>query len=69
LARRPDAVFDLVGLAPATAVASGGADRSGDYVGRVYRSLIKMGMPPERLSLSAASSGRIQVYEVHVYVL
>jgi hypothetical protein len=64
LARRPNAVFDLVGLAPA-----GSMTRSDDYVGRVYRSLIKMGVPPERLSLSATSSGQIQVDEVHIYVL
>jgi hypothetical protein len=69
LARRPNAVFDLVGLAPAAAVASGDVDRSGDYVGRVYRSLIKMGLPPERLSLSATSSSQVQVDEVHIYVL
>ena len=64
LARRPDAIFDLVGLAPA-----GAMTRNDDYVGRVYRSLIKMGVPPERLSLSATSSGQIQVDEVHIYVL
>lgn len=69
LARRPNAVFDLVGLAPAAAVASGGAGRADDYVSEVYRSLIKMGVPPERLSLSATSSGAIPVDEVHIYVL
>jgi major membrane immunogen (membrane-anchored lipoprotein) len=69
LARRPNAVFDLVGLAPAAAVASGDANRSGAYVGRVYRSLINMGLPPERMSLSATSSDQVQYDEVHIYVL
>lgn len=69
LARRPNAVFDLVGLAPSAVAVSGQTAGAGDYVAQVYRSMIRMGVPPDRLSLSATTSGQLQFYEVHVYVL
>ena len=69
LARRPEAVFDLVGLTPASTVAAGGSTQSAAYVSRVFSTLIRMGIPAEKLSLSATSSSQITVDEVHIYVL
>lgn len=69
LDRKPDAMFDLVAVAPTkpgTGAASGAsARRSAEGV---MRSLTSMGLPPNRVTLSATNSAQIQVNEVHLYV-
>ncbi len=71
LARRPNAAFDLVAVAPngggvaQTALNSNMVRRDAD---QVLRSLISMGLSPDRVSLSSATSSAAQVNEVHLYV-
>jgi hypothetical protein len=71
LARRPSAAFDLVAVAPSgggtaqTALNSNMVRRDAD---QVLRSLISMGLSPDRVSLSSATSATAQVNEVHLYV-
>ena len=71
LARRPNAAFDLVAVAPnsggaaQTALNSNMVRRDAD---QVLRSLISMGLSPDRVSLSSATSPAAQVNEVHLYV-
>ncbi len=71
LARRPNAGFDLVAVAPsaggtaAVALNSNMAQRDAD---QVLRSLISMGLSPDRVSMSSATSPNAQVNEVHLYV-
>jgi len=71
LARRPNAAFDLVAVAPnqggtaQTALNSNMVRRDAD---QVLRSLISMGLSPDRVSMSAATSAAAQVNEVHLYV-
>ncbi len=71
LERRPNAGFDLVGVAPASgtpaqvALASG---RSQRHAEQVLRSLMDMGLPADRVSLSSTTNAAAQVDEVHVYI-
>jgi hypothetical protein len=71
LARRPNAAFDLVAVAPQTggaaqvALNSNVAQRDAD---QVMRSLMSMGLGADRVSQSAATSPTAQVNEVHLYV-
>ena len=71
LARRPNAAFDLVAVAPSSggtaqvALNSNMAQRDAD---QVLRSLIGMGLSPDRISMSSATSPNAQVNEVHLYV-
>lgn len=71
LERRPNAMFDLVAVAPSrgsaaqVTVASNRAKRSAE---QVLRSLSDMGLPADRVRLSALTSGSAQSNEVHVYV-
>ncbi|MGO1119003.1 hypothetical protein ACTL6U_09875 [Rhodovibrionaceae bacterium A322] len=71
LERRPNAAFDLVALAPGqgqpgqVALNSGQVRRDAE---RVLRSLANMGLPADRVSLSAVSAPRLGTPEVHVYV-
>jgi hypothetical protein len=69
--RRPEAVFDLVAVSPGrgsqaqVALASSNAKRQAETV---MRSLTDMGLPANRVSLSASTSAAAQTNEVHVYV-
>ena len=66
LERRPASAFELVAVTPYV-----GAPEQAAFAGRlerVYRALIAMGLPAERLSLSSLSQPGVQVDEVHVYV-
>ncbi len=66
LERRPATAFELVAVTPYV-----GAAEQATFAERlegVYRALIAMGLPPERLSLSSLSQPDVQVDEVHVYV-
>ncbi len=69
LDRRPEAMFDLVAVSPSKA---GRGQTSGTAARRnaenVLRSLTNMGLPPNRVTLSATNSPQAQVNEVHLYV-
>jgi hypothetical protein len=71
LERRPQAAFDVVAVAPnkgnqaQVALASTNAKRQAE---QVQRSLSDMGLPPDRVKLSASTSAQIQANEVHIYV-
>ncbi len=66
LVRRPQTAFDLVAVAPGLAA----ADRAvlSASARSVARSLSEMGLPAERLSLSATSYPGVVGSEVHLYV-
>jgi hypothetical protein len=69
--RRPDVTFDLVAVAPnrdgagQAGLASTQARRNAEAV---YRSLTEMGLPADRVALSAITSNATDVNEVHLYV-
>jgi hypothetical protein len=71
LEKRPDAVFDLVAVAPATggqarvALNSNKARRQAEGV---LRSLIEMGLPPARVAVAAKTSPSSRTNEVHLYI-
>ena len=71
LERRPNAAFDLVAVAPSigsAAQVSLATSKSRRNAEDVLRSLTNMGLPADRITLSATSSASAQVNEVHVYV-
>ena len=71
LERRPEAVFDLVAVAPATAdeaQASINASKSRRNAENVMRSLVDMGLPPSRVAMSSKTADDTQVNEVHLYI-
>lgn len=71
LNRRPTAVFDLVSVVPQrgtpaqVALSANAARRNAE---RVLRNLTAMGLPSDRISLSATTSTQTTASEVHVYV-
>jgi len=71
LNRRPTAVFDLVSVVPQrgtpaqVALSANNARRNAE---RVLRNLTAMGLPSDRISLSATTSTETTASEVHVYV-
>jgi hypothetical protein len=71
LERRPDARFDLVAVTPTTGTADE-AETNAQATKRnaesVLRALKGMGLPPERVSLSATTSSAVQSNEVQLYV-
>ena len=71
LERRPNAAFDLVAVAPglgnAAQVALAG-NKSRRNAEGVLRSLTSMGLPADRVSLSATTNPNAQISEVHIYV-
>ena len=71
LERRPNAAFDLVAVAPnigSAAHISLATSKSRRNAEDVLRALTNMGLPADRITLSATSSASAQVNEVHVYV-
>ncbi len=71
LERKPNAAFDLVAVAPSVgspAQVSLATNKSRRNAEDVLRSLTNMGLPADRITLSATSSPSAQVNEVHVYV-
>ncbi len=71
LERRPNAGFDLVAITPNTgspAQISLATTKSRRNAENVLRSLTSMGLPADRVTLSATSSAQAQGNEVHVYV-
>jgi len=71
LDRRPDASFDLVAVS-ATGGSAGkaaiNATQARKNAETVMRSLNSMGLPPDRVTLSAATSATATTNEVHLYV-
>ncbi len=71
LNRRPSAVFDLVSVVPQrgtpaqVALSANSARRNAE---RVLRNLTAMGLPSDRISLSATTSTQTTASEVHIYV-
>jgi hypothetical protein len=69
--RKPDAIFDLVAVAPA-AGSAGEVALNSNKVKRnaedVLRTLSEMGLPADRLTLSALTSPGAEVNEVRIYV-
>lgn len=69
--RRSNVMFDLVAVAPQLdnpleiTLHSDASKRNAE---NVLRSLTRMGLPPERVSLSATTSANIQSDEVQLYV-
>lgn len=71
LERRPQAMFDLVAVAPArgsAAQAAASTTAARRNAENVLRSLSNMGLPASRVSMSAMSSADAQTSEVHLYV-
>ncbi|MBT5658743.1 MAG: hypothetical protein HOJ02_01175, partial [Rhodospirillaceae bacterium] len=71
LERNPTAAFDLIAVTPAggspaqSALNSSAARRSAE---KVLRALSDMGLPAERVTLSAMTSGDTQSNEVRIYM-
>jgi hypothetical protein len=71
LARKPNADFDLVAVAPTKGSAAQAAlavSQSKKNADAVMRSLTNMGLPASRVTLSATSSSVTDTSEVHLYV-
>jgi hypothetical protein len=71
LERRPTAIFDLVAVSPSggsAAQVSIGADQAKRNAENVMRSLSKMGLPADRLALSAITSPGVHDSEVQIFV-
>jgi hypothetical protein len=71
LDRRPQAAFDVVAVAPQSnqqAETSLNRAKVRRYAERVLRSLNEMGLPPNRVRLSATTSANVQANQVQVYV-
>ena len=71
LARSPDVAFDLVAVAPAGATSEESvwnAEAARESTQKVMQSLLEMGLPADRVSLSQMTDPNIQINEVHLYV-
>jgi hypothetical protein len=71
LERRPNAVFDLVAVAPTAGGEANqalNATRARRTADNVLRSLVEMGLPPSRVALSGKTSAEAQTNEVHLYL-
>jgi hypothetical protein len=71
LNRRPGAVFDIVSIVPqqgTPAQVALAANQSRRNAEQVMQTLIQMGLPSDRLSLSSTSSANVGSNEVHIYV-
>jgi len=71
LERRPEAVFDLVAVAPAggdEATIALNSSKSRRHAENVLRSLVDMGLPPSRVAVSGKTASTANVNEVHLYL-
>jgi hypothetical protein len=71
LERRPDAVFDLVAVAPGAggpARVALNSNKAQRFAEGVLRSLIEMGLPPSRVAMSGKTSAQAKANEVHLYL-
>jgi hypothetical protein len=67
LARSPNVAFDLVGAAPATATPEDN-EAARASMERVRQSMMNMGLPADRVSISQLTDPNIQSNEVRLYV-
>jgi hypothetical protein len=67
LARSPSVAFDLVGAAPATGTPED-SEAARASMERVRQSLMNMGLPADRVSISQLTDPDIQSNEVRLYV-
>ena len=71
LERRPNAVFDLVAVAPnagGPARVALNSNKAQRYAEGVLRALVEMGLPPSRVAMSGKSSAASKSNEVHLYL-
>lgn len=71
LERRPNAGFDLVAVAPTAgtpAEVALNSDIARTNANKVMRSLLNMGLPADRISISQVTDASVQTNEVHLYV-
>ena len=71
LEQRPNAIFDLVAVAPTTggqARVSLNSNKARRHSENVLRSLIEMGLPPARVAVSARTVAQARFNEVHLYL-
>ena len=71
LKTQPNAVFDLVSVAPnmgGEARVALNSNKARRQSGNVLRTLIEMGMPPARIAVSAKTSSSARSNEVHLYL-
>jgi len=71
LERRPDAVFDLVAVAPTAggqARVALNSNKARRHAEEVLRALIDMGLPAARVAVSAKTMASAKTNEVHVYL-
>ncbi len=71
LERRPNAVFDLVAVAPTAggpARVALNSNKASRYAEEVLRALVDMGLPPSRIAVSGKSSAATKSNEVHLYL-
>ena len=71
LERRPNAMFDLVAVAPTTggtARIALNSQKARQHAENVMRSLVEMGLPPNRIAVSAKTEQQVANNEVHLYV-
>ena len=71
LEQRPNATFDLVGVAPTSggkARVSLNSNKARRHSENVLRSLIEMGLPPSRVAISARTALEARSNEVHLYL-
>ncbi len=71
LEQRPNAVFDLVAVAPSAggqARVALNTNKSRRHAEAVLRSLIEMGLPPTRVAVSARTQSGARTNEVHLYL-
>jgi hypothetical protein len=71
LARSPDVAFDLVAVQPASGTSeeiARNSEAARASMQKVRQSLLDMGLPADRISLSQVTDPNIQANEVHLYV-
>jgi hypothetical protein len=71
LARSPNVAFDLVAFAPPGGTSEEGAENAEaarDSMDRVRQSLLDMGLPADRVSISQVTDPNVQSNEVHLYL-
>ena len=71
LDRRPDAAFDVVAVAPQSgqqAQTSLNRAKARRFAERVLRSLNEMGLPPNRVTLSATTSADVNTNQVQIFI-
>jgi len=71
LEQRPDATFDLVAVAPTAggpARVAVNTNKSRRFAEGVMRSLVEMGLPPNKVAIAGTTSDAANTNEVHIYL-